>query len=478
MKKQKRIPFLFVANTLSILYYKSPFTMKTIIRFFTSIKLAIVLLIILAVASVIGTLIPQGRSTEEYAVCYGTFSAVLIRLQFTALYHSVWYIGLLAFFALNVIVCTLTRLSPKVRKAAQPHIESEAKGILALKFKDHFRRNAPLTEVKAEFEKQMAAARYRVRTASAAPSKVHVYARKRIGGIFGSDVVHAGLLVILAGGIVSGLASFRTDLSLKEGEAVAPPRAPFEVRLDKFATEFYADGNVKDWKSTLTVLEGQRPALTKVVEVNHPLSYKGFSFYQTSYGWNWNNLSVEIWARKQSDPGFSKKVKMKVGERVDLGDKDQTTIAVSRFLPDFVLGENNEPQTRSLQPNNPAALVEGYRGGEKIFSGWVFANFPNFAQMHSQKETDLAFELKSFEAGQYSVIEAARDPGANVIWIGCVLLMAGLALAFYWPTWEIRAVLEESQGRTVVTAGGVAHKSRDAFGVEFVSLMARLRRSK
>jgi cytochrome c biogenesis protein len=175
---------------------------------------------------------------------------------------------------------------------------------------------------------------------------------------------------------------------------------------------------------------------------------------------------------------------LKVGERALLEDKGQTTIAVQRFLPDFVLGESNQPENRSDQPNNPAVLIEGFRGAEKIFSGWIFANYPDFAQMHAANdkdkgaETDLAFELKKFEAGQYSVLEAAKDPGANLIWIGCALLMLGLGLAFYWPTWEIKAVLEESQGKTELIAGGVAAKSREAFGAEFENFASALRRSK
>jgi cytochrome c biogenesis protein len=302
-------------------------------------------------------------------------------------------------------------------------------------------------------------------------------ARKKILGIFGSDVVHLGLLIILAGGIVSGLTSVRKELALKEGETFPVPKSSFELRLDKFTTEYYSDGSVKAWKSAVTVIENANPVLAKTIVVNRPLTYHGYSFYQTSYGWNWDNPAVEIWSKKKNDPSFLKKLKLKVGEQVPLDDKDQTSVSVARFIPDFVLGEGNEPQTRSLQPNNPAAFVEGFRGGEKIFSGWIFANFPDMDRIHAAKETDLSFELKSFEAGQYSVLEAAKDPGANLIWIGCILTMLGLALAFYWPHWEIKAVLEESQGKTEVIAGGIALKNRDSFQSEFEKIMTSARRT-
>jgi len=449
---------------------------KDLIKFFTSIRLAIVLLIILAFASLLGTLIPQQRSLEEYAARYGQLAGLLIRLQLTQLYHSIWYLAILGFFALNIIVCTLTRLSPKWKKAVRPHVRAEAKSLLALKIKDRYKKSAPLSVVKAELEKSLASSRYRLRTEDQ-DNKVHLLARKKILGIFGSDVVHLGLLIILAGGIVSGLTSVRKELALKEGEVLPVPKASFELRLDKFTTEYYPDGSVKAWKSAVTVIENAKPVLAKTIVVNRPLTYRGYSFYQTSYGWNWDNPAVEIWSKKKSDPTFLKKLKLKVGEKVPLDDKDQTSISVARFIPDFVLGEGNEPQTRSLQPNNPAAFVEGFRGGEKIFFGWIFANFPDMDRIHAAKETDLSFELKGFEAGQYSVLEAAKDPGANLIWIGCVLTMLGLGLAFYWPHWEIKAVLEESQGKTEVIAGGIAAKNRDSFQAEFEKIMMSARRT-
>ncbi len=457
--------------------------MKRIFKFLSSIKLAIILLIILAAASILGTLIPQGRSLEEYTARYGMLSGALIKLQLTTLYHSVWYLALLFFFALNIIVCTLTRLSAKLNRASRPKVESEAKALQALKNKDRIKRNAPLQAAQAETVARLKASRYKIRT-SAAGNRVSLLARKRIAGIFGSDVVHVGLLVILAGGVISGLTSVRQNLEMREGQVVSIPATDFSLRLDKFTTLYYPDGSVKTWISDLTVLEGDRTVLTRKVEVNRPLNYKGFNFYQTSYGYNWDSPAVEIGAKKKSDPAYAKKVKVKVGERALLDDKDQLTVSVVRFLPDFVLGEGNQPETRSLQPNNPAALVEGFRGGEKIITGWVFANYPDWDQMHSANAkdkaapTDLVFQLKSFEAGQFSVLEAAKDPGVPLIWIGCVLVMAGFGLAFYWPTWEIKAVFEETLGKTDIVLGGLAAKSRESFAVEFEAVAADLRRSK
>ena len=88
----------------------------------------------------------------------------------------------------------------------------------------------------------------------------------------------------------------------------------------------------------------------------------------------------------------------------------------------------------------------------------------------------LAVVLKDYSAAPYSVLEAAKDPGANLIWLGCLLVSVGFFLAFYWPPREIRVVLEESQGKVDLAAGGQASKSREAFQAEFDGIFESIRR--
>ena len=450
--------------------------MKSFLNFFSSVKLAIFLLIFITIASIFGTLIPQHRSPAEYMDRYGEIANVLIRLEFTKLYQSWWFVSLLFFFAVNILVCTLTRLSPKMRRAFHAKFEKEKKKILTLKTKVSFKKNHTLEKTLADVRQELSSKHYRLRTEKN-ENETFLLARKRVLGLFGSDIVHLGLLVIIIGGIISGLGGFRTILNIVEGETVPVPQADFKLRLDKFITEYHPNGSVRDWKSTLTVLENGSDALSKIIEVNHPLSYKGFVFYQSRFGWDWKNPTLEIWAKKNDDPGFLRKLQLGVGEKALL-EEENIEITVLDFVPDFIIGENNKIATRSLDPNNPAAYIEGWREGEKLFSSWIFAKFPDFGRMHSSVETELAFEFKDLKASQYSGIEMARDPGVNFIWTGCALLMVGLFVAFFWPTREIKIILEETQKKTEITAGGIAAKNREDFHVEFDKIMESLRRSK
>ena len=450
--------------------------MKSLIKFFRSVRLAIVLIIIITIVSIIGTLIPQHRPPIEYIDRYGQLANLLIRLEFTNLYHSWWFLGLLVLFSLNILVCTLTRFTPKLRRAFRPSLDFEKKSLLVLKVNKRLKKNKNLNQSRDELKKELASRHYRIKEKKR-NNQVYFLARRRMLGFFGSDIVHLGLLTILVGGIISGMGGSGANLQISEGQILPIPKAGFELRLDKFETEFYPSGAVKDWKSTLTVIKGGKQLLTKIVEVNHPLSYKGYVFYQSSYGWDWKNPTLEIWVNKNSDPEFVKKIELKIGEKVRLND-DGFEISALHFIPDFVITENNQIATRSLEPNNPAAFIEGWQREEKIFSGWIFAKFPDFNRIHSSRETDLKLELKGFKGNQYSGIQMSQDPGVNFIWLGCSILMIGLFVAFYWPAKEIKVILEEIQGRTELIAGGIAPKNKEAFVSEFKTLMVTLGRSK
>jgi cytochrome c biogenesis protein len=442
-------------------------------RFFTSVKLALVLIILLALASGLGTLIPQGRTAAEYAARYGRLSGPMMALQLTRLYHSYWYLALLLLLGVNIAVCTLKRFSPKWRRAVRPGLTFDSGALQAAKVSGRFKARGGAAEARAAVARELRSRGYRLREKVDGPRR-RILARKRTLGWFGSDLVHLGLLVILAGGLVTGLAGRRDYLPLKEGQTAPAPGSDFEVRLDRFETVLYPQGAVKEWKSTLTIVDHGRRVLTRAVAVNHPLSYGGLKFYQSSYGWDWDEPSLELWVKRKTDPAFLKKLSLRPGQTADLGSGQ--TLKVGRFVPDFIIGQDREVESRSEEPRNPAARVEIARGPETVFAGWVFANYPDFTGLHGGPEDDFQVELKDVRAAQYSVLEAARDPGAGVVWAGCLLVMAGLFLAFYWPTREIQVLLEEGRGPTEVIAAGSTGKSREAFETEFQAFLSSLRR--
>lgn len=79
-----------------------------------------------------------------------------------------------------------------------------------------------------------------------------------------------------------------------------------------------------------------------------------------------------------------------------IGQKSQASgtnlsIEVEYYLPDFVMDADNKMTTKSADENNPAAKVKVYKGGELVFDGWLFKNFPD---MHPFTDEDYAISLK------------------------------------------------------------------------------------
>ena len=232
--------------------------MRSAWKFLSSVKLAIVLIILLTVASIVGTLIPQGRSLAEYSARYGSLSGLFLALRLTRLYQSAWYLALLLLFAANTIVCTISRFGPKWRRAFRPVPEAEAKSVASMRASARFRLPLTLAAARDRVAGRLESRRYRL-DESAKDGKTVILARKRRLGWFGSDIVHLGLLVIIAGGFTSGLGVRRSELALTDGQTADVPHAAFQVRLDKFETEYYPQGGVKDWKSTVIRHRGRRP---------------------------------------------------------------------------------------------------------------------------------------------------------------------------------------------------------------------------
>ena len=427
--------------------------MKSLIRLLSSVRLAIFLFILVTAASILGTFLPGLN-----------------------LYRTPWYLSLLLLFALNILVCTMTRSYPRLRRTLKPSWDWTAAGLAAAAANRTFRQQAELEGLVRALREALAARRYRMRGLKRG-GVVLLLARKRTLGGFGADIVHLGLLVILAGGILSGVLGRKADLVLSPGRIADVPWAGFQVRLEDFKTDYYPNGSVKSWKSRLTVLKRGNPALTRTIEVNRPLKYGGVNFTQSSCGWNWDEASVILRVRKTGDPALAREIEVRVGGETDLPETD-LRIAAVRFVPDFILDGANEVRTRSYEPNNPAVQIEARRAGRSILSEWLFSKYPEYGRGREAEATGLTFELKDVKADQFSVLQAASDPGVSVIWIGCGAVMAGLFLAFYWAPREIRAVLEAKKGKVEAVLAGYSAKAAEAVRTDLDSVVSAARRER
>lgn len=335
---------------------------SSIINFLSSLKLTIPLLIVLAALSVIGTLITQNASEAEYLHRYSETTYIILKLLgIFNIYHSLWFIGVLILLVINLIACSWKRLPgvwQQVRKAKSG------------------------------------------------------YAR------LGTYLTHLSVLLILIGGLIGAVWGAKGYLQILEGETVKgvlqrkfqwmmqPLR--FEVRCDAFRVDFYPNGSPKEYVSTLTFLEGERVVLDHIpLRVNHPISYKGLTFYQASYGINPLPI-VEVRGK-----GISHTLQLEQGEVHPIpGTGFQ--IGFMRYREQV----HGHGEAILLVLFLPDAEPEGY---------WLFRHDSGMGDLQVD---DITFILKDIEKKNYTGIQVTHNPGVPVVWVGCSLLVIGMVVTF------------------------------------------------
>ncbi|KAB0670191.1 cytochrome c biogenesis protein ResB [Oryzomonas sagensis] len=439
--------------------------------FFCSLKLTISLLISLALTSVIGTILPQGKLPPEYVASISPVKLqIYSKLGFFDMYHSWWFILLLYVFSVNLICCSIKRLPHVFKFISEPNLvlgESQRTGFSQ---KQDLKITASLDkgrEALAEFLGK----EFSVPVVTEHDGEYHLFAQKNAWCRLGVYVVHLSILVIFVGAILGSLFGYKGFAAIVEGTGISSIQANngaeiplgFEVRCEKFNVTFYDSGAPKEFKSILTVLENGQPVkgLTNVrVVVNEPLSYKGFTFYQSSYG-QATESSDHTFSVQARSGGFSDRLTLREGQATVLKDGTtfkllETTADIRQFMPNF---------------SGPAARIEVTPKGGVPQTYIVFKDFPD---ANAQRGDALQVVYEGSNAKMYTGLQVAKDPGVWVVWLGCTLMVCGLFIAFFMSHKRVWIVVSKGYARMY----GNASKNQAAFQMQFEELSDKFKNLK
>ena len=433
--------------------------------FFCSLKLTIFTLILLASTSIIGTLIQQNLAPEDYLKLYGqTTYRVLNAFDIFDMYHSGWFLGLLGLFSTNLIACSIKRL-PRVWKTVHEPVLVPSEGLFRT-FSNVEELVVPGTV--ADSKERVAALLGKLFAkpvvTETEDGKVHLFAQKGAYARFGAYVTHVAILVIFLGAILGLKWGFKGYANIAEGQTVSkvwpvnsdkPINLDFAVRCDKFTVTFY-DGTQrpKEFKSLLTILENGKPVpgyVRRSVVVNDPLTYKGITFYQASYGPAGNpQFVVHV---KDAATGKAEDVTASLGQPVALPDGSRFT--VSDFTQSF---------TQSSQNYGPAASIQVYPKSGPPHAILVLQKFPEFDAM---RKGQFIFSLTDFNQPYYTGLQVGKDPGVWVVWAGCFFLVFGSLTAFFLSHRRFWVTLTPVGIQTGINIGATAHRNQPAFELFF-----------
>ena len=387
----------------------------------TSLRLTLVLLILLAVISLVGT----------------------VRVQ---VFETLWFLVPVAALFLNLAACLIRGLPQAVHRC-RLHLNPAA----ALELPERARFTWPREqEPHARVEKVLRRELGPIQKSTEGSQTVYFWERGRFRPL-GPYVVHLALLVILTGALLGKYLGIEGRLTLAEGgtaheftsEGRDIPLA-FTARLDRFQVFFYPDGTPREFRSDLTFT---KPGVTDrvVCRVNHPVSFGDYTFYQASYG------SMPRLVVRQGET--SQVIEAPEDQTVPLpGGK--AFIRVLGYRPDLVMPMGG--QARHL---GPAAQVAFWEEGGQPRLIWVLQKFPEFAEKQSEP---YRFFLEG--AKYFSVLQVKRDPGVWWVYAGFLLLLPGFYLAFLRPAerWAL-ALGRKPQGAWEARLLGAAPRAKEVF---------------
>lgn len=467
--------------------------MRKLRIFFSSLKVAILLIAVLIFLSIIGTLIPQNRDAHEYCVLYPTVGDWICLLGFDDLYGSFPFLIVSAMLTLSTIVCTITRFRffrrrcfYRLKHTSVVEVESFT--------------------VKRALEMPPDTEGFECKTDDSG-NELHLRVTGRLN-LVGGLLIHMGFLSMVAGGVigwiyrvettVSGMAgdripvpclsairaAERSDALRRKARAIIhrrgsedPALTVLKRKIDELE-ETYRNGlknpafkiffkdlwmdyhppesddlspSLKGWNSLIEIIDNGAAVASATVMVNSPFSYKGYNLFQASWRKKYQTVHLKL-SGNESEKSVAQNVSLKLGQPCKLSDLPYSLI-LSEFYPDFRIISDDRFVSVSDSLNNPAALVLILdESGNSVAKTWAFSGEMVALSRHV---SDSPFMLSFVSADPIfeSILQVTYDPGIPMIWIGCMLMCTGMLFSFYIPYRE-DWVLKKPCGGSLIAVNG------------------------
>jgi len=436
---------------------RSPSPMDQVWNFFISVKLAIFTLIILAIASIFGTIVEQNQPPEKYHQVYEDWAYNLMdRINLFDMYHSWWFLALLVLFTVNLTCCTIDRFPKMLKVVRNPRTKLDGNLEKTLSLTERWKRKGTIPDWAAEYSRALSSSFAKPRVTGEG-GEVHLYAESGVASRFGVYVTHLSIVIIFLGAILGNVLGFKSYVNIPEGEEASHLDArggkehidlPFSVRNNRFWVDTYPNGQPKKYASDLSVIEGGREVMRKTITVNDPLQYKGVWFYQSSYG---------------QAGGTTARVSVRHPDGSPMGD---LSLAPNEPVPIDGFGTiRGVDYDQNFQGRGPALQVVVEKPGKPADNFWILQQSPD---QDRQRKDALVFSFGGLNSKMYTGLQVAKDPGVNVVWLGCALMVIGISMAFFLSHQRVWVRLARGQdGRVEVVLAGSASRNRIAFEKKF-----------
>ncbi|MDB9446215.1 cytochrome c biogenesis protein [Anabaena sp. CS-542/02] len=429
---------------------------KEVLPVLTNLRLAIALLLLIAVFSISGTVIEQGQSPAFYQTNYPEHPAlfgfltwkVIQVLGLDHVYRTWWYLGLLIVFGASLTACTFTRQLPALKTARRWKYYQEPRQFQKLAL------SAELDDISVQSLKEIL--HKRKYTIFQEPEKQDIlYARKGIIGRIGPIIVHVGIVTILLGGILGAMTGFIAQEMISSGDTFqvkniidAGPWANFQnlkdwsVRVNRFWIDYTPTGGIDQFYSDMSVVNNQGEEIDhQKIFVNQPLRYHGVTFYQT----DWGISAIQI--KFNNSPIFQLPM-----ASLDTKGKGRLWGSWIPTKPDLSEGVSviaKDLQGMVLIYDSTGKLVDTVRTGMSTNINGV--------------------NLKIVDVIGSTGLQIKSDPGIPIVYSGFALLMLGATMSYFTHSqiWALK-----TSDRLYI--GGKTNRAQVAFEKEILEILDTL----
>jgi cytochrome c biogenesis protein len=295
----------------------------------SSMRFAISMLTIIAIASMIGTVMKQNEPGPNYINQFGPFwASVFEKFSLMSVYSSWWFLLILGCLIASTALC-ITRNGPKMLRDMRSWRDNVREDSLR-NFHHKAEWMAPIgrSALAQQTAQRLKDAGYGVKIVDKGQGTL-VAAKKGAANKLGYIFAHSAIIVILVGGMLdsdlpirfqefffgktgyagSGLIAqitnkhrlsadnptFRGNTMIPEGQAsdtaiiaradgILIQPLPFTIKLNKFIIDFYSTGMPRLFASEIVVHDNETgKEFPATIKVNEPLIYKGVAVYQSSF---------------------------------------------------------------------------------------------------------------------------------------------------------------------------------------------------
>ncbi|ANE48003.1 cytochrome C biogenesis protein ResB [Paenibacillus swuensis] len=481
----------------------NPSWIDRIWNFFSSVKIAVYLIVFTFLGATLGTIYPQENTfindvpVNFYTDNYGTLGKIYYFLGLSHTYESWWFKGLLVMIGTSLVICSLDRVLPLYKALNKQQIRKHLQfltrqkvtysGTLPLSATEEKGHREWVGEIAAHLKKK----RYHVHTdGTALLAEKHRFSR------WGPYINHIGLIIFLLAVLARSIPGWHMDhyMGFPEGETLKVPETHYYLKNEQFTVDFYQESELpKEFQGMNKVVAKlyetkavlyectadcdsptKKPVLKEVerhdIIVNNALEYKGFMAYQFDFD-----------AKPKLQAVNAKLENKKTGQKygpflISMNNPESeykagpyTLQLENRFL-DFTINENGEPATKGREANAPA-FIFFIKGPDLPAEGLPYMYFPKqvdkqrFGQdrINGAVSEQFSISVDSMQDVQFSnytsYLNLRVDKAMPYIWTGAVIFMIGVIMGLYWQHRRIWLRIDGNQ----LTVG--AHTNKNWFGM-------------